>query len=47
MEFIEIKMQQELEKAYEVIRELAPELDKDRFFRSLSQYHELGQIRQF
>ena len=36
MDFIEIKTQQELEEAYEIIRELVPELDKEVFFKSLN-----------
>ena len=39
MDFIEIKTQQELEEAYEIIRELAPELDKEDFINSL--HHDL------
>jgi len=39
MDFIEIKLQQELEEAYEILRELIPELEKELFFKSLS--HEL------
>jgi len=34
MDFIEIKTQQEMEEAYEIIRELIPELDKEIFFKS-------------
>lgn len=36
MDFIEIKTQQELEEVYEILRELAPELDKEDFFKSLN-----------
>ncbi|MEJ2166493.1 MAG: GNAT family N-acetyltransferase [Desulfobacterales bacterium] len=39
MEFIEIRTKQEMEEAYEIIRELIPELDKEVFFKSLN--HEL------
>jgi GNAT superfamily N-acetyltransferase len=36
MDFIEIKTQQDLEQAYEILKELAPELDKADFFESLN-----------
>ena len=34
MEFIEIRTQPEMEEAFEIIRELIPELDKEVFFKS-------------
>ena len=36
MNFIEIKTQQEMEEAYEIINELAPELNKEDFLKSLN-----------
>jgi hypothetical protein len=35
MEFIEIKNKQELDEAYEILKELAPELNKEDFLKSL------------